>query len=185
MLETHFCQLSQMQWAPLPSALTLQDPCKVAGSPTARSGRCVPPAVFSMPRCFLLQVLTPCKSGKGTELSWSHLSAPTMHSEFSGFRKVFFPYSVPHLALVSECSLLATVKITREINFSEGNFVVRARSNLTDKMCISFFLYIWIFKEVDSFPLKNCLSNWDPYLYTWHGTSGQWQVSYKKLHGIY
>lgn len=65
-----------------------------------------------------------------------------MHSEFLGLEKVFFfLYSIPHLALVSECNLLATVKITREINFSEGNFVVRAWSNLTDKMRISFFLY--------------------------------------------
>lgn len=109
--------------------------------PVLVPGVCVPPAVFSMPRCFLLQVLTPCRSGKGTELSQSLLSAPTMHSEFlqvSG--KCFFPYSVLHLALVSECSILATVKVTREINFSKDNFVVRAWSDSTDKIWWGFFL---------------------------------------------
>lgn len=61
--------------------------------PVLVPGVCVPPAVFSMPRCFLLQVLTPCRSGKGTELSRSLLSASTMHSEFlQASGKCFFPY---------------------------------------------------------------------------------------------
>lgn len=41
---------------------------------------------------FLLQVLTPCRSGKATELSWSLLSAPAMRSKFlQASGKCFFP----------------------------------------------------------------------------------------------
>lgn len=59
---------------------------------------------------------------------------------FAGFRKVFFS-STSRPALVSECNLLATVKVTRETNFSKGNFVVRTWSDSTDKVGAVFLVW--------------------------------------------
>lgn len=97
------CRLTAARWPLLGSSKCSErrslpcwhcsNPGRWLVAPALPPGVCVPPAVFSMPRCFLLQVLTPWRSGKGTELAWSLLSAPTMHSEFlQASGKCFFPY---------------------------------------------------------------------------------------------
>lgn len=129
-----------IQWAPHSSVLALVDlfwggwrsRCSVQGV-------CVPPAVFWMPQCFLLLVLTFFRSAEGTELPWE-----SFISNYNAFRvfwwlqgSMFFAHCVRHLALVNGFNLLATAKVTKEANWTKGSFVVRAWSDLTDITCIA------------------------------------------------